>query len=65
QTGGSIAAIIYRLHYADHPLDPLRRSQNGSIAPISNTCYFAYRKDKYLSRVTSTFLQYAVYQKTS
>jgi len=30
---------------------------------LKRPCYFAYRKDKYLSRVTSTFLQYAVYQK--
>lgn len=28
---------------------------------LSRTFFFAYRKDKYLNRVTKTFLQYAVY----
>lgn len=34
---GLIVPIIKWLHYGDHILAPLRRSRNGSIAPISNT----------------------------
>ncbi len=30
---------------------------------LTRTFFFAYRKDKYLSRVTKTFLQYAIYGK--
>jgi len=31
---------------------------------LTRTFFFAYRRDKYLSRVTKTFLQYTVYGKT-
>ena len=35
--GGLITPIIMWLHYGDHSLARLRRSRNGSIAPISNS----------------------------
>jgi hypothetical protein len=35
--GGSITPIINWPHYADHQLASLRRSWNGSIAPIINS----------------------------
>jgi DNA-binding transcriptional LysR family regulator len=41
------------------------KSLRLSGVDLMRTFYFAYRKDKYLSRVTSTFLQFAVYQKPS
>lgn len=48
----------------------LREEHLGIIKPLcvsgidlKRTFCFAYRKDKYLSRVTGTFLQFAVYQK--
>jgi len=41
RTGGSIAAIIYRLHYDDHHLVPLRRSESGLITAITEWLYSA------------------------
>jgi DNA-binding transcriptional LysR family regulator len=48
----------------------LREKHLGVIKPLriagidlKRTFYYAYRKDKYLSRVSTNFLQFAVYQK--